>query len=166
MERPRIKINLTTLDYLLEVVALLSVLGIIILTIVYLIIAPEIVPAHYDIYGEVTRYGNKIEIIILPIITIVFYMGLTILNKYPHIFNFPTTVTEQNAFSLYKIATRMVRWLKLLICLMFVCFVWFETRVIITQQEPKLDNIIWIFIACIAIYPIIPIVKMIKNGKK
>jgi hypothetical protein len=162
MERPRIKIRLTALDYMLEITALLSVLAIIVLYIIYRIKAPEIVPIHYNIRGEVDGYGSADTLIMLPILSILTYVGMTILNKYPHIFNFPTVVTEQNALRLYKIATRTVRWLKLLVCLLYADSVWSEIK-IITNQTSKLGGITWILIACIAIYPIFPIVKMIKS---
>ena len=166
MERPRIKIRLTALDYIIEVFSILAVLCAILLYIIYWIKAPEVVPIHYNIYGEVDSYGSKITLLFLPIITIIFYIGLTILNKYPHIFNFPTTITEQNALSLYRISTRMIRWLKLLFCLLFTYNIWHEVRIIITNQAPKLDSIFWLFIAAIIICPIFPIVKMIKSSKK
>ena len=166
MERPRIKIDLTAVDYIVEIVSLLSILGAIALYVIYWIKAPDTVPIHYNIYGEADGYGSKSEMLILPICTVLFYVGLTILNKYPHIFNFPTAVTEENVLSLYKIATRGIRWMKLLCCLLFTYMIWHEVRIIINQEVPKLDGFSWIFIACIAIFPIILIVKMTKAGKK
>ena len=166
MERPRIKIRLTALDYIIEIAAFLSVLVAIILYIIYWTKAPEVVPTHYNIHGEVDGYGSKATLLILPIITVVTYIGLTILNKYPHIFNFPATVTEQNALSLYKIATRFVRVLKLLLCLLFTYIIWHEVRVIITHQESQLGLIFGLLIMIITFYPIFPIVKMIKKSKE
>jgi len=163
-KRPRIKIRPTALDYTIEVFAVLSVLAVIILYAIYWTKAPEIVPIHYNIYGEADGWGSKTESLSLPITAVFFYIGLTILNKYPHIFNFPTTVTEQNAFSLYKIATRMMRWLKLLLCLLFAYMIWHELRIIITNQESKLDGS-WLFIAVMLFILIFSIVKMIKKPK-
>ena len=165
MERPRIKIKLTMIDYVVEFFSLAAVLSSIILFIIYWIKAPDIVPIHYNIHGEADGYGSKMTLIIEPILSVLAYVGLTVLNKYPHIFNFSTTVTEQNALSLYKTSTRMIRWFKLLICLFFAYMVWHEVNIIITQQDPKLDNLFWIFIVGIAVFPIFPIVKMIKKSK-
>ena len=90
--------------YIVEILSLLSVLGAVVLYIIYWIKAPNIVPIHYNIYGEADGYGSKTVLVILPILSVLMYVGLTILKKYPHIFNFPITVTEQNALSLYKMA--------------------------------------------------------------
>ena len=166
MERPRIKIQLTALDYIVEFFAFLFVLSSIVLYVIYWIKAPDIVPIHYNIHGEVDGYGSKTTLIIMPIINVLMYVGFTILNRYPHIFNFPTTVTEENALFLYKTSTRAVRWIKLLMCLLFAYIIWHEVSIIITHQEPKLHGIYWLLIATVAIYPIFPIVKMIKKRKK
>jgi len=153
-KRPRIKIPLTALDYILEIVALLVVLATIILYVVYWIFSPE-------------EYSIKILLLFtLPITSIFIYAMLTILNKYPHIFNFPVNVTEENAFFLYKTATRMMRWIKLLCCLLFAYIVWVIAKEAITYQEFGLDVIFWLLIASTIIYPIFMIVRIIKYDKK
>ncbi len=50
-----------------------------IITIIALFYMPDIIPAHYDINGQVTRFGSKYESLILPIFTILFgyFMLLT-----------------------------------------------------------------------------------------
>lgn len=163
MERPRIKIRLTALDYMLEITALLSVLAIIVLYIIYRIKAPEIVPIHYNIRGEVDGYGSADTLIMLPILSILTYVGMTILNKYPHIFNFPTVVTEQNALRLYKIATRMVRWLKLLICLSLASLTWTLKMTAMSSEYEFNTVFLWIFDAVIMLSLIFSIAKMIKS---
>jgi uncharacterized membrane protein len=165
MERPRIKIRLTALDYIVEILAFLLVLSSVVLYVTYYIKAPEIVPIHYNIHGEVDGYGSKISLIGVPIINVLMYVGFTILNRYPHIFNFPTVVTEQNALSLYTIATRTIRLMKLFVCLLFAYTIWHEINIIITRQEHKLSGFYWLLIASIMIYPIFPIVKMVKKSK-
>jgi len=153
MNRPRIKIPLTTLDYILEIVALLVVLATIILYVVYWIFSSE-------------EYSTKMLLLFtLPVTSFSMYAMLTILNKYPHIFNFPVNVTEKNAFFLYKTAIRMVRWIKLLCCLLFAYIVWVITKEAITHQEIELGIVFGILIASTTLYPIYPIVKMIKYDK-
>jgi hypothetical protein len=109
------------------------------------------------------EFGNKTTLIILPVISIITYAGLTFLNKFPYIFNFPVKVTEQNRLLLYRNATRMVRWIKLIICLLFAVIVWQQIRII-----NRLNNIsLFILIACLVICFIVYIVKMkrIRIGK-
>ena len=44
---------------------------------------------------------------------------MTLLNKNPHIFNYPTAITNENALSQYSNAVRMIRVLKLIIVFVF-----------------------------------------------
>jgi len=55
----------------------------------------------------------------LPLIATVLFVGLTFLNKFPHIFNYPTNITPHNALRQYTNATRMIRYLKLVIVVIF-----------------------------------------------
>jgi uncharacterized membrane protein len=166
MERPLIKIKMTVIDYTVEIFALLLVVATIVLYVIYWVKAPEVVPLHYNIYGQADRYASKSALLILPIMSILLYVGLTILNKYPQIFNFPNAVTSQNVAYLYTTATRMVRWLKLLICLLFACIVWHEIKTIVINQTPEMNTIIWFLVAIVALYPVIPIIKMFRSSKK
>lgn len=52
------------------------------------------------------------------------YLFLTILNRYPHKFNYPFNITEQNAVAQYRIARLMVQTLKLEVIWIFVYIQW------------------------------------------
>lgn len=56
---------------------------------------------------------------ILPAIGFILYVGLTVLNMFPHVFNYPVKITEENAEKQYNIATQAIRVLKVLIAFMF-----------------------------------------------
>lgn len=43
-----------------------------IITVVCFPFVPDIIPAHYNSLGEITRYGSKFELFLLPAITIAF----------------------------------------------------------------------------------------------
>ena len=47
------------------------------------------------------------------------FFGLTILNMFPVIFNYPVKITQENALKQYTNATRLIRYLKLVIVLIF-----------------------------------------------
>jgi hypothetical protein len=44
---------------------------------------------------------------------------MTILNRFPHVFNYPKKITNQNAERQYTIATRLIRYLKFIVVLGF-----------------------------------------------
>ncbi|MDG1161602.1 MAG: DUF1648 domain-containing protein [Flavobacteriaceae bacterium] len=118
-KRPRIKLQLKQTDKILEIVGWVSVFGIWALTLTNYSILPEIIPIHFNGAGKADGFGNKTHIFVLPIISTLLFIGLTILNKHPHIFNYPSQITKENAVHQYTNATRMMRVLKLVIVLLF-----------------------------------------------
>lgn len=117
--RPIIKLELTALDKGLEVSgwALLVVTWVLVL--VSFSALPETIPVHYNFAGEADGFGNKWNLLTLPGIASVLFIGMTILNWYPHIFNYPATITDENAVQYYKMGTQLIRVLKLVIVLIF-----------------------------------------------
>ena len=118
-KRPKIKLQLKQTDKILEVVGWVSVFGIWALTLTNYSILPEIIPIHFNGVGKADGFGNKTHIFVLPIISTLLFIGLTTLNKHPHIFNYPSQITKENAVDQYTNATRMMRVLKLVIVLLF-----------------------------------------------
>lgn len=105
------------IDKLIEFIAILGLILLIVLPVYYYNVLPVTIPRHYGANGQPDGYSGKDIIWTLPIIGIILYVGLTWLNKYPHIFNYPQKVTLENAERLYSAATRMTLSLKaLLIC--------------------------------------------------
>ena len=118
-KRPRIKLQLNQTDKVLEIIGWISVFGIWALPLINYFDLPEIIPIHFNGAGKADRFGNKTHIFVLPIISTLLFIGLTILNKRPHVFNYPSQITKENALRQYTNATRMMRVLKLVIVLLF-----------------------------------------------
>lgn len=118
-ERPIIKIEQNIADRSIEILGWLSVLGIWIWTVSNYSRLPEIIPIHYDLSGKADGFGGKGNILTLPIAGTILFVGLTILNKYPHVFNFPIHLTKENVRREYTYATRLLRYLKLIIVVTF-----------------------------------------------
>ncbi len=118
-ERPKIKLELTTTDKIFEILGWTSIFAIWVLTITNYTKLPDIIPIHYNAMGQADGFGRKGNILILPIIATVLFVGLTILNKFPHVFNYPTNITTDNALRQYTNATRLIRYLKLIIVVIF-----------------------------------------------
>jgi len=129
-KRPRIKLQLKQTDKILEVVGWVSVLGIWALPLINYFDLPEIIPIHFNGAGKADRFGNKTHIFILPIISTLLFIGLTTLNKHPHIFNYPSQITKENAVDQYTNATRMMRVLKLVIVLLFGLIVFRKIQIV------------------------------------
>ena len=52
------------------------------LTLIALQFLPDQIPAHYDINNQVNRWGSKYEILIFPIITIIFGFIMMLITKF------------------------------------------------------------------------------------
>lgn len=117
--RPKIKLIPTTADKLVDILGWLILLALWGWTITHYSSLPETIPTHFNAAGKADGFGSKVSIIALPVIASVLFIGLTVLNRYPHSFNYPTAITQDNAFRQYTLATRMLRYLKLVLVLVF-----------------------------------------------
>lgn len=119
VERPKIKLVPTTSDKLVDLLGWLILLVLWGWTISHYSALPETIPTHFNGAGEADGFGSKVSIFGLPVIATLLFIGLTVLNRYPHIFNYPSPVRQDNALLLYTLATRMLRYLKLVLVIVF-----------------------------------------------
>ncbi|HTQ64794.1 MAG TPA: DUF1648 domain-containing protein [Puia sp.] len=119
-ERPLIKLIPAGLDLFLDRLAWMGILFIWIYTIIHYSQLPDTIPSQYNFKGEADNYGTKKIMWILPGILTVLVIGLTILNRYPQVFNYPVKITEENALRQYTMATRLIRFLKLTIVVLII----------------------------------------------
>jgi uncharacterized membrane protein len=100
--RPALKIKKTPLEIALNIISLLLFIG----SVSYLLTEwpslPNRVPMHYNFFGEVDKWGSKGIIFLHPIIGAVLWIGLTILEKFPHVYNYIVGLTEENLERQYK----------------------------------------------------------------
>ena len=118
-ERPKIKLELTKTDKVIEFTGWTLLIATWILAILSFSDLPESIPTHFNGAGKADGFGEKTNIFVLPIIGMILFIGMTMLNKNPHIFNYSKAITNKNALSQYSNATRMIRVLKLIIVFVF-----------------------------------------------
>ena len=117
--RPKIKLTLSPLDNAIELSSIIFICFLWSLTLYIFLKLPTIIPIHFNASGKADNYGNKKTLLILPLIATIIYFAITQLNKRPHILNYMTTITKDNAEKEYTGATRTLRFLKLVIVLIF-----------------------------------------------
>jgi uncharacterized membrane protein len=141
-QRPKLKLTLSKGDILLEMLAVSLLLICWILSIYGYYTLPDSIPVHFDMTGKVTRFGSKFNIFFMPLIATILLIGVSILNKYPHIFNYPSPITPQNAEKQYRTASRLIRWLKFIMVALFLFI-----DIVIIQAVQYNTNIIpsWLF---------------------
>jgi len=98
---------------------------------------PEVIPQHYNAYGKADDFGSKSNLFILAGIASILNIGLSALKKYPHYFNYPVEITKENAIRQYTLATRMLRFVKLILVLIFSSLV-IKTIFIVTGGSHEL----------------------------
>jgi len=123
-QRPRIALEQTGLDRALEGLALSGLIVLILLPAVYYADLPDTIPQHFNAKGEADGFGSKMFVWFLPILGVALYVLMTVINRNPHQFNYATKITPENAEAQYRLATRLVRWLKAFIMLLFVYITW------------------------------------------
>jgi hypothetical protein len=118
-----------------------------------------------DCFANLFLYGSRGSIWLLPIIGLFLYVGLTILNKYPFAFNYPTKVTNENVEKLYTLGTRSIRILKIIVILSFA-FLTFNTINIALEKSTEIGEFyIPILLIFLSISVGILIYKMLKKWK-
>lgn len=135
MKRPRIKIELEPIDRIIEAIGVIGLILLIGLPIFYFSQLPEIIPTHFNAKGEPDGFNGKASIWLLPICGFLIHLGLFWINKYPHKFNFPQKLTEENAEKLYRIATRMTRVLNTIILLVFAYLTYSTIQIGLENQN-------------------------------
>jgi uncharacterized membrane protein len=121
MNRPKINIKKTRLDKSIEFLTFFLLLGAALLLAIWYAQLPERVPIHFnwptkDRNGMDSKNVLWAGILIFCLLTV----GIFKLNQYPWIFNYPFEIHEGNAERHYRIATRLLRWLNLLLAILCI----------------------------------------------
>lgn len=139
MDRPKIIVEKSGIDYLMEILGILIIIAMFIYNIINYSNLPERIPSHFDVEGNVDSYGDKATIWILPVISLLLFISLYLINKYPHLFNYPVEITVNNAKEQYLKATRLIRYLNTLIAFIFA-FINYKTIQIALGNAQQLGN--------------------------
>jgi uncharacterized membrane protein len=162
MKNPKLKINLSKVDYVLEFFSWSAIISIWTIFIINYKNLPQIIPTHYDMFGNADKHGEKYILIFLPIIASIIFIVLSIFIKYPHIMNYQINITNENAENQYKISIKMLRVLKINITIIFILIL-FKT---ITNAENNTSNLGQWFLPVVLILIFIPVVYFTIKANK
>lgn len=133
-ERPKLTLKKTPFEVIFNSITLLLFL----ISLAYLLFVwralPLEVPAHYNALGEVDRWGSKVEMIIIPFFALLMWIGMTVLEKYPHVYNY-MNLTPDNVRSQYINARLMMNVIKNIIVLLFVYLTWSNIQVALGNHD-------------------------------
>ncbi len=119
-KQPILEVPLSPNDKILDGLGWLALIGTWILLLTNFQSLPETIPSHFDFRGNPDGYSSRNTILVLPIVGTVAFFFLTWINRKPHQFNYPVKITPENAFRQYSNATKLIRFLKLALLLLFL----------------------------------------------
>jgi len=153
-KRPRIKIEPTSLDKVVDLAGWLILAFLWVMIFLNYADLPDTIPTHFNAAGKADDYGSKSTIFMLPVIATILYGGMTRLNLFPHIFNFPMKITAENALAQYTNSTQMMRYVKLVIVFLFTIVV-FKT---IQTATGKSDGLGFWFLPLVLVLVLTPVI--------
>ena len=148
------------LDTIAEVFCMILLIVTTLYTIYMYIQLPEKIPIHYNAAGVIDRYGNKLEIFILLIVTWVMYIGLSLVTRVPQFWNTGVSVTAENKDRVYRILKNMLKIIKMEIIVIF-CYLIYNTTTL--YNLPKW--IVPVFLVLLFSTMLISFIVLIKKAK-
>jgi uncharacterized membrane protein len=118
--RPVVSIPRTGRDIALQGIALLGLVGQFAVTAWYWSRLPERIPTHFGFDGQPDRWGSRATILALPIASTAIVLVLSVLERFPHTYNYAWPITPENAPRQYALARGMLVALKAVLCWLFL----------------------------------------------
>jgi uncharacterized membrane protein len=96
---------------------------------------PDDIPYHFNFSGQPTSFGNKVTILILPLIATIQFVLLSILPKLKLHYRYPVTITVDNEQIQKELAGAFGKLMKSSVLLVFILI---EIQIIQSVYEAKL----------------------------
>lgn len=149
-KQPVLKLPLTNVEKVIEIISAIGIFLIFIIVIISWNNLPEKIPTHFGSSGAPDGWGGKASLVLLPIGTIFLYMIMSFASKYPHTFNYPWKITEDNAKDQYQIARYLMGFLKVEVIWSFTYIQWKTIQVALGKATGL--GIIYLPITLISIF--------------
>jgi len=143
--RPIIQVKKTIGEKMLNAFAILLYLAFLMYLISIWSSLPGQIPTHFDASGEPDAWSGKGSVWLLPTIGLVLWIGLSVLERYPHVYNY-INLTKDNMEKQYKNATMMINVLKNVILIFFVFITWQSIQVANGSAEGLGEGFIFVFL--------------------
>lgn len=157
-----------SLDTALEILSLAAFLAPFVLIQAYWDQLPNQVPIHFDASGNADGFETKESLYIAPVIGFGSFLLLTVLSL-PIVpieaFNLPKSVDRANPVAI-QLARRMLRWIKLVTCLLFSVIVWMQIQGALRGSTFEANLATYGLIACIFIIAGYYLLRMKKLAPK
>jgi hypothetical protein len=160
--RPKIKVKLQRADYFIEALGWIVLVCLWTFTLLAYFESKGTEPLQLRETGHAHHPGTGASLFILPCTGTLIFLGMGVLNRYPHLFNYPVAITVKNAVGQYALAVRLIRVLKLLTVSIF-CYTAVQKYLNIIRNVLKPDW--WIVIAIVIAFASLSLAYIIKSIK-
>lgn len=123
------KMRWQPVDWIMEGLAAVLLLLLIGIPIYFWNDLPAEIPSHFNAQGEPDAFGSKYSILGIPVIGTIILVAMTLLNRIPHLLNYPVPITRKNARKHYRLALRMLRVVKIIVGALLALIVYSTVRV-------------------------------------
>jgi uncharacterized membrane protein len=154
-QRPRLNIPRTQLEIGCEIIAAASLVSLAIYLAAIWTKLPAQIPVHFNIMGQPDRWGSRNELFQLFGVMAALYASLSILQRLPHIYNYPFGLTSQNVYRQYQLARQLLIRIKTEIVGIFSFIQW--TIMQVDRERSHALGISFLLIMMLAIFGTIAI---------
>jgi uncharacterized membrane protein len=95
---------------------------------------PARIPTHFDALGHVNGWGSPQSLLFFVVFAVAMYLFLTVISRFPSMFNYPIKVTDANRTQLQRLTLNLLSWTKVE---MLVFFAWMEFAMVQAARDPE-----------------------------
>ena len=104
------------------------------------------VPTHFNLAGQADAWGSPQSLLVLPAMALGVFLLMTIVSRYPAVFNFPVRATPANRAQLESIALEMIAWLRLEVVVIFALI---QRAAILSAEQGRNALSGWLLPVCL-----------------
>lgn len=151
--RPKLHLEKTFLQKVMNIIGYSIFVGSIVVALFYFPTLPDKVPTHFNISGEVDGWGSKYSLFAIPIIAGLMLIPLEMVEKRPHLHNYPAFLNEKNVAKLYGISVRTMNLTKNGLLMIFG-FLLIQSVMAAKYGEAHFGVLLIILIILIVLFPL------------
>jgi uncharacterized membrane protein len=93
----------TKYDVLMNGICIILLFGVVLYLIYDWSNIPDKIPVHYNFAGEIDKWSNKSELWVCPVLSVLLFLVLTVLEAFPQLWNTGVQITVENQERVYRI---------------------------------------------------------------
>ncbi|KUK53666.1 MAG: Uncharacterized protein XD78_0991 [Desulfotomaculum sp. 46_296] len=146
---PAVSIPRSTLENVLEIAYVIGILTMLFTLVRYWAALPDQIPTRFGTGGIPVAWGDKTALLRQLLVVVLISAGMTVLSRYPHLFNYPWLITEQNIRIQYQLARTLLSWIKVELVWLFGFTEWGSIQVALGRDQSLRIEYLWVYIAII-----------------